>query len=39
MLGELVDADPASVSIGLPVEIALTKIDDDLTLPFWRPAS
>ncbi|MDT4910979.1 MAG: 3-oxo-4,17-pregnadiene-20-carboxyl-CoA hydratase alpha subunit [Pseudonocardiales bacterium] len=39
MLGELVDADPVSVSIGLPVEIALTKIDDDLTLPFWRPAS
>jgi uncharacterized OB-fold protein len=38
MLGELIDVDPASVSIGLPVEIALTRIDDDLTLPFWRPA-
>jgi 3-oxo-4,17-pregnadiene-20-carboxyl-CoA hydratase alpha subunit len=38
MLGELIDADPATVSIGMPVEVALTKIDDELTLPFWRPA-
>jgi len=38
MLGELVDADPADVDIGKPVEIALTKIDDDLTLPYWRLA-
>jgi hypothetical protein len=39
MLGELVDIDPARVGIGLPVELALTRIDDELTLPFWRPAS
>lgn len=38
MLGELIDVDPATVSIGMPVEIALTRIDDELTLPFWRPA-
>jgi uncharacterized OB-fold protein len=38
MLGELVDVDPADVRIDLPVEVALTRIDDDLTLPFWRPA-
>jgi uncharacterized protein len=37
MLGELVDADPANVSMGMPVQLALTKIDDELTLPFWRP--
>lgn len=37
MLGELIDADPASVQIGMPVQIALTRIDDELTLPFWRP--
>ena len=37
MLGELVDVDPAAVHIGMPVEVALTRIDDDLTLPFWRP--
>jgi uncharacterized protein len=39
MLGELIDCDPASVEIGLPVEIALTRIDDDLTLPYWRLAN
>jgi uncharacterized OB-fold protein len=39
MLGELVDVDPASVSVGRPVELALTRIDDELTLPFWKPAS
>jgi uncharacterized OB-fold protein/acyl dehydratase len=38
MLGELIDVDPASVAVGLPVQVALTKIDDELTLPFWRPA-
>ena len=37
MVAELVDADPAAVSIGMPVELALTRIDDELTLPFWRP--
>jgi uncharacterized OB-fold protein len=39
MLGELIDTDPAGVRIGMPVEVALTKIDDELTLPFWRPTS
>ena len=39
MLGEMVDIDPASVTIGMAVELALTKIDDELTLPFWRPSS
>jgi uncharacterized OB-fold protein len=37
MLGELVDVEPAAVSVGMPVEVALTRIDDELTLPFWRP--
>lgn len=37
MLGELIDVDPAAVTIGMPVQLALTKIDDELTLPFWRP--
>jgi uncharacterized OB-fold protein len=37
MLGELIEVDPAVVKIGMPVEIALTKIDDALTLPNWRP--
>ncbi|HZC70810.1 MAG TPA: bifunctional MaoC family dehydratase N-terminal/OB-fold nucleic acid binding domain-containing protein [Jatrophihabitans sp.] len=38
MLGELIDVDPAAVTIGMLVEVALTRIDDELTLPFWRPA-
>lgn len=38
MLGELIGADPTEVAIGSPVELALTKIDDDLTLPYWRLA-
>jgi uncharacterized OB-fold protein/acyl dehydratase len=38
MLGELVDVDPATVHIGMPVELALTTVDEELTLPFWRPA-
>ncbi|WP_086668618.1 bifunctional MaoC family dehydratase N-terminal/OB-fold nucleic acid binding domain-containing protein [Lentzea kentuckyensis] len=33
MLGEL-DGEP---SIGLPVEVVFTKIDDELTMPSWRP--
>jgi uncharacterized OB-fold protein len=38
MLGEVVDVDPAEVRIGLPVEVAFTPIDHELTLPNWRPA-
>ena len=37
MIAELIDVDPGSVHIGMPVELALTRIDDELTLPFWRP--
>jgi uncharacterized OB-fold protein len=36
MIGELTEVDPAVVTIGMPVALALTKIDDELTLPFWR---
>jgi uncharacterized OB-fold protein len=37
MIGELVDVEPTAVAIGMPLELALTKIDDELTLPLWRP--
>jgi uncharacterized OB-fold protein len=37
MLGNLVDLDRGAVSIGQPVEVAFTKVDQDLTLPNWRP--
>ncbi len=38
VMGELLDADPETVHIGLPVEGAFLKIDEDLTLPAWRVA-
>lgn len=38
MLGELIDIDPSAVTIGMPVTLALTKIDYELTLPYWTPS-
>jgi len=39
MLGNLIDVDPATVTIGQPVEVAFTVVDDELTLPNWRPSA
>jgi uncharacterized OB-fold protein len=39
MLGELHGVDPAEVRIGLPVRSSLDRVDDDLTLPNWEPAT
>ena len=39
MIGELIDVAPSKVHIGMPVQLALTRVDDELTLPLWRPAS
>jgi len=36
VLGQLLGADPAVVTVGAPVELALERVDDDLTLPAWR---
>jgi hypothetical protein len=38
MVAELIDAEPSVVSIGMPVDLALTRIDADLTMPYWKPA-
>lgn len=38
MVGELIDVEPATVAVDMPVELALSEIDEELTLPFWRPA-
>ncbi|AIG78140.1 Hypothetical protein AJAP_26465 [Amycolatopsis japonica] len=38
VMGELLDTDPETVRIGLPVEVAFVKIDEELTLPAWRVA-
>ena len=34
----LVDVDPAAIAIGLPVEVAFEKQNDEITLPKFRPA-
>jgi uncharacterized OB-fold protein len=38
MVGEMPGTRPDRVRIGLPVRVAFARIDDDLTLPAWRPA-
>ena len=37
MTGELLGVAPGQVRIGLPVRAEFARIDDDLTLPAWRP--
>jgi uncharacterized protein len=39
VLGEMVGVDPADVTIGMPVRVDYIRIDDELTLPAWRPAT
>ncbi len=36
MVGELIDVSPQRVRIGMPVLVALVRVDDELTLPAWR---
>jgi uncharacterized protein len=38
MVGELHGIPPDEVHIGLPVRAEFERVDDDLTLPSWRPA-
>ena len=37
VLGELTGVDPGEVRIGMPVEVGFREIDEDLTLPCWKP--
>jgi uncharacterized OB-fold protein len=37
VLGELRGVEPSEVRVGLPVEIDFDRVDDELTLPAWRP--
>jgi uncharacterized OB-fold protein len=37
MVGELPGVRPDLVRIGLPVQVVFARVDDDLTLPAWRP--
>ncbi|KXP10263.1 bifunctional MaoC family dehydratase N-terminal/OB-fold nucleic acid binding domain-containing protein [Tsukamurella pseudospumae] len=36
VLGELIDVDPETVEIGMPVQAVFLRVDDDLTLPAWE---
>ena len=38
MMTNLVDVDPAEVRIGMPVELAYEDVNDEVTLPVFRPA-
>ncbi|WP_246361216.1 bifunctional MaoC family dehydratase N-terminal/OB-fold nucleic acid binding domain-containing protein [Haloechinothrix aidingensis] len=38
VLGELIDADPGEVSIGMPVRAVFLRVDEELTLPAWEVA-
>jgi uncharacterized protein len=38
MVGELLGVRPDQVRVGLPVRADFVRIDDELTLPAWRPA-
>lgn len=38
LVTNLVGIEPSDVRIGLPVELELVPVDDDLTLPMFRPA-
>ena len=38
-VSNLVDVDPDAIEIGMPVEVVFTAVDDDLTLPLFKPLS
>jgi uncharacterized OB-fold protein len=37
MLAELAGVPPDEVRIGLPVSATFARVDDELTMPVWRP--
>jgi len=38
VLADMPGTDPGQVRIGMPVQVGFERIDDELTLPVWRPA-
>jgi uncharacterized OB-fold protein len=38
MLANLVDCEHDAVEVGLPVEVTFHPLDDEVTLPYFRPA-
>lgn len=39
LVSNVIDVDPADVHVGMPVEVLFEKVDDELTLPLFRPAA
>ncbi len=39
LVSNVVGVDPADLTVGLPVEVAFTRVDDELVLPLFRPRS
>ena len=37
MFSEIVDCDPSQIEIGLPVEVVFHKVNEEVTLPKFRP--
>jgi uncharacterized OB-fold protein/acyl dehydratase len=39
LVSNVVDIDPAEVHVDMPVEVVFMKVDDELTLPLFRPSA
>jgi uncharacterized protein len=39
MMGNITDVDPEAVQIGMPVVAYAVRVDDEIGIPQWRPAS
>ena len=39
VVSNLLDAGPDVLRLGLPVEVAYLRVDDELTLPMFRPVA
>jgi uncharacterized OB-fold protein len=38
LVSNLIDIAPEKVAVGMPVELVMVAVDDELTLPLFRPA-
>lgn len=39
MIGEVVDIADGDLEVGMALTVGYRRVDDDLTLPVWRPAT
>ena len=39
MVSNLVDVDNDAIEVGMPVEVTFVEIDEELTIPQFRPAT